>query len=79
MILDLYRSMLETANQSKKIPKYIEMTYHINANQSNAFWDNKALKHEHEMLLDEFESEGKSRYTKTLYGVKFAIQFEYNR
>ena len=78
MILEIYKAMLETA-QTIEVPKYIELTYHIDEEQSAEFWANKSLKKEHGLLLEEWNSEGKSRYKKTLYGIKFAIQFNYSK
>jgi hypothetical protein len=76
MILEIYQSMLKTAKEGG-IPDYVEMTYHIEKDQSKGFWADATLKHEHEMLLDEWEPVSKGRYKKTLYGIKFAIQFDY--
>lgn len=68
--------MLETA-QNQRIPEYIEMTFHIDHEQSETFWQDKNLKNEQEQLLDEWNPDGRSRYTKKFYGIKFAIQFNY--
>lgn len=71
--------MISTAKQGN-IPKFVEMVYHINKENGNQFWSDKTLKHEHEMLMTEWEPDNHnkyvSRYTKVLYGTKFAIQFE---
>jgi hypothetical protein len=77
MILQIYKAMLATA-QTLEVPKYIELTYHIDKEQSKEFWADKSLKKEHKLLLDEWDSEGKSKYKKTFYGIKFAIQFNYS-
>lgn len=76
MILEIYEAMLETA-QTTEVPKYIELTYNIDEEQSKEFWADKGLKKEHELLFEEWDSEGRSRYKKTFYGIKFAIQFNY--
>ena len=70
--------MLETA-QNQRIPKYIEMTFHIDQNKSKTFWGDETLKNEHEMLFDEWDNKGDSRYTKKFYGVTYAIQFNHTK
>lgn len=76
MKLEIYKAMLETA-QTMEVPKYIELTYHIDEEQSKEFLADIDLK-EHALLLEEWDNEGRSRYKKTLYGIKFAIQFNYS-
>jgi hypothetical protein len=69
--------MLETA-KNQKVPSYIEMTFHISKKHSETFWADKELQNEHEQLFNEWEQDGKSRYTKKFYGINFAIQFNHN-
>ena len=77
MILEIYKSMIETVQNTEAIPKYITLTYHVNNDvNSKDFWDNKELLPEQEILLNEWTSPKEGLYTKTFYGVKFAIQFE---
>lgn len=76
MILEIYQSMLKTA-QDGAVPNFVELTYHIDKEKSKEFWGNKSLKHEHNLIMDEWEPVSKGRYKKTFYGIKFAIQFNY--
>ena len=75
MLLEIYNSMLKTAS-TQKPPKYIEHVFYISIEQSEYFWQNKDLKNEQEQLLKEWNPGEKSRYTKTFYGIRFAIQFQ---
>lgn len=68
--------MLETA-QTQTVPNYIEMTFHINHEQSETFWQDESMIKDRTTLLDEWDADGKSRYTKEFYGIKYAIQFNY--
>lgn len=68
--------MIEAA-QNLEIPNFIELVYHIDKEQSQMFWNDKSLQKEHDMLLMEWESPIRGMYKKTMYGIRFAIQFEY--
>lgn len=78
MLLEIYERMLEMAKVSAA-PTYITMVFFIDEEESNEFWKDPSNKQEQGMLLDEWEPDGAARYKKTLYGMRFAIQFNYKK
>jgi hypothetical protein len=78
MLLEIYKLMTETAEKIS-LPKYAEFTIGINKEESESFWSEERFKKEREILFDEFDLIGESKYTKVLYGIRFAIQFTYTK
>lgn len=76
MLLEIYQSMLETASNGK-VPKYVELCYYIDKEETKNFWSDGNKSGEKQMIFDEWETMGGSRYRRRLYGIWFVIQFSY--
>jgi hypothetical protein len=74
MLLELYKLMIETAEKIS-LPEYAEFTIGIGKEESKLFWSEERFKKDRKIIMDEFEYVGQNRYTKIIYGIRFAIQF----
>lgn len=74
MLLEIYKLMIETAEKIS-LPEGFEVTIGIGKEKSKLFWSEEKFKKDRQILMDEFEYDGQSRYTKIIYGIRFAIQF----
>ena len=76
MLLELYKLMIETAEKIS-LPEDFEITITIGIEKekSKLFWSEERFKKDRKIIMDEFGYVGQNRYTKIIYGIRFAIQF----
>lgn len=75
MIAQIYQSMAEIAVSTPNLIHSVEMVFNINKEDTDHFWIAKQNEAERRIIFNEWESDTRSRYTKTFYGISFVIQF----